>query len=109
MYGNYVRVSDSVDCYNACNVMLRSYYDNTSLKAWYGVKYRDEYHRHKERYYSMTFKCDAWINAKDLDQCEVLQHVIPVSKFGQAGTHCPLLIGSKIDIIRSGGDTLSYE
>ena len=27
MYGNYVRVSDAVECYNACKGMHRSYVD----------------------------------------------------------------------------------
>jgi hypothetical protein len=32
MYGNDVRVSDAVECYNACKGMNKSYVD-TSLKA----------------------------------------------------------------------------
>ena len=55
MYANYVRVSDVVECYNACNCMHRSYVD-MSLKAWYHVWDRDEYQRHKEQYYSMVMK-----------------------------------------------------
>jgi hypothetical protein len=64
-----------------------------ALKAWYFAWYRDEYQRHKERYYSLSMKCKAWINSKALDQCEVVKPVIPVIKFGPVGTYCPLLIG----------------
>jgi len=106
MYGNCVSVSDAMDCYNACNVgMYRSYVD-MSLKAWYHVRDRDKYQRHKVRYYSMVMKCEAWINGKALDQCEVVKPVVAVREFGPAGMHCPLLIGSKIDFVRSGGDVL---
>ena len=57
---------------------------------------------------SMTLKFKAWINEKALDQCEV-KPVVPVSKYGPAGTQCPLLTGSRIDFVRSGGDALRYE
>ena len=50
-----------------------------------------------------------WINGKGLDQCGVVMSVVAVSKFEPAGTHCPLLIGSRIDFVRSGGDVLMYE
>ena len=61
------------------------------------------------RYYSMVMKCELWINGKALDQCEVVKPVVAVSKFGPSGTHCPLLIGSKIDFVHSDGDAIRYE
>ena len=78
----------------------------TSLKGWYHVWNRNEYLIHKERYYSLLMKCYAWINGKGLDQGEVFKPVVAVCKFGPAGTHCPLLIGSKINFVRSGGEEL---
>ena len=105
VYGNNVRVSDAVACYKSCNGMYQSYVE-TSLKAWYFAWDRDDYQSHKEHYYSMEMKFKACINVKALEQCEVLKPVVPVSQFGQAGTHCPLLIGRKIDFVHRGGDPL---
>ena len=52
----------------------------------------------------------AWINGKARDKCEIVKPVVPVSKFGTAGSQCPLLIGSRIDFVRSGvGETLRNE
>ena len=45
-------------------------------------------------------KFQAWINGKPRDGYEVVKPV--VSRFGPAGTQCPLLIGSRIDFVRSG-------
>jgi hypothetical protein len=70
---------------------------------------RDEYQRYKEQYYSMALKVMTLINGKALDQCEVVKPVGSVSKFGPAGTQYPLLIGSRIDFVRSGGDALRKE
>jgi len=65
MYGNYVRMSDGVECYNACNGMHRRYVD-MSQKAWNHVWENDdyEYQRHKAPYYSMVKKCYAWIKGE---------------------------------------------
>ena len=57
----------------------------------------------------MSLKFKAWISGKALDQCEVVNPVVPVSKFGTAVIQCPLLIGSNIYFVRSGGVALSYE
>jgi hypothetical protein len=86
-------------------------YVDMSLKAWYHVwdNDEDEYQRHKARYYSMVMKCYAWKNEKWLDQCEVVKPEVALSKFGPAGTHCPLLIGSKVSFVRGGGDVLISE
>ena len=62
-------VSDDMACYNACNVIHRSYVDR-SVKAWYHVWNRDENEGQKKRYYCMELKCFVWINGKDFDQCE---------------------------------------
>jgi len=71
------------------------------LKAWYFVWNRDERRRHKEQYYSMSFKCITWINGKARDHCEVVQLVVTVSKFGPAGTRHPGLIGLRMETIRN--------
>jgi hypothetical protein len=104
MYGNYVTVSDAVDCYNSCNGMLRSYVDR-SPKTWYHLWDRDKNKIQKERYYSMLLKSLLWINGKALDQCEVKKPALAMSSFGPKGTPRPLLIGA-IDYIHRGGDDI---
>ena len=57
----------------------------------------------------MTSKFKAWLNGKARDQYEVVKPVVTVGKFGPAGTRCTLPIGSRIDCVRSGGDSLRNE
>ena len=47
---------------------------------------------HKEQYYSMILKSQAWINGKVRDHY-VVKPVVTVSKYGQAGTRYPGRIG----------------
>jgi hypothetical protein len=54
----------------------------------------------------MSMKCKA---GKYLDQREVVMPVIPVNKFGPVRTHCPLLIGCKMDYARRRGDDTCKE
>ena len=63
MYGNNVKLSDSVACYNACNGRHQSRVE-TVLRAWYCVWDRDVNQNHKEKNYSMIMKCLAWINGR---------------------------------------------
>jgi len=100
MYGNNVRLSDAVACYNACNGHHQSRVE-TVLRAWYDVWDRDENQSHKEQYYSMLLKCLAWINGKARDQYEVVKPVIILSKYGPAATRYPGRIRHMIESIRS--------
>ena len=59
MYGNSLRLSDAVACYNACNGRHQSRVD-TVLKALYNAWNSNENGRHMEPYYSMSMKCQAW-------------------------------------------------
>ena len=45
LYGNSVRLSDAVACYNACNVRHQRRVE-TVLKAWYDAWDRDEKRSH---------------------------------------------------------------
>jgi hypothetical protein len=81
IYGNNVRLSDAVACYKACNGRHQSRVE-TVLRAWYDVWNRDVNQRHMEQYYSMLFKCLAWINGKALEQYEVVKTVVILSKYG---------------------------
>ena len=47
MYGNNVRLSEDVACYNACNGCHQSRFE-TVLRAWYVVWDRDVNHSHRE-------------------------------------------------------------
>jgi len=49
MYGNSVRLSDVVACYNACNLRHQRRLE-TVLKSWYDAWDRDENSRHVEQY-----------------------------------------------------------
>ena len=53
MYGNSVRRSDAVACYNACNGRHQRRVENV-LKAWYDSWDRDENRSRMEQYYSMS-------------------------------------------------------
>ena len=99
MYGNNVRLSDAVVCYNACNGRHQSRVEIV-LRAWYDVWDRDENQSREEEYYSMLLKCLAWINGKTPDQYEVVKPVI-LSKYGQAATRYPERIRHMIESIRS--------
>jgi hypothetical protein len=97
MYGNNVRLSDAVGCYNACNgrqqrgieTEMRACYDNWDIQV---------NRRHIERY-SMLLKCLAWMNGKALEQYEAVKPV--VSLLGTAATDYPGLIRCKIESIHS--------
>ena len=56
---------------------------------------------HEQWYYSMTLKFIVWINVKALNQQEVVKPNIVMRNFGSEGTHCPLLMGYRIDYVRS--------
>jgi len=99
MYGNNVRLSDAMACYKACNGRHQSRVE-TVFRAWYNVWDRDVNQRHKEQYYSMLFKCLAWINGKALEQYEVMKPVI-LSKYGPTATRYPGRIQRMIESIRS--------
>ena len=81
MYGKCVRLSDTVACYDACNGRHHSLVE-TALKTWYDVWVRDENGRHMEQFYSMSMKCQAWINGKAREQYEAVKPIVTVSKFG---------------------------
>ena len=51
----------------------------TVLSAWYEAWDRDENRSHMEHYYSMSMKCQAWINGKARDQYEAVKPVVSVS------------------------------
>ena len=106
MYGNDVRLSDAMACYNACNGRRQSRVE-TVLRAWYFVWDRDVNQSHKEQYYSMRLKCQAWINGKAREQYEVVQPVVTISECGPAGTRYPGRIGLKIESIRSSSSSSS--
>ena len=74
MYGNSVRLSDAVTCYNACNGRHQRRVEIV-LKAWYDAWDRDENRSHMEQYYSMSMKCQAWINGKAREQYEAVKPV----------------------------------
>ena len=71
------------------------------LRAWYDVWDRDVNQRHKDQYYSMLFKCLAWINWKTHEQYEAVMSVVILSKYGMAGTRYPGRNRCKIESIRS--------
>ena len=85
MYGNNVRLSDAVACYNACNGRHHSSVE-TVLRACFVMWDTDEFQSHKEQYYSMLLKCLNWINWKARDQYEVVKPVVILSKYGPAAT-----------------------
>jgi len=100
MYGNSVTLRDAVACYNACNVRQQSRVE-TVLKAWYNAWNSDENGRHMEQYYSMSMKCQAWINWKAREQYKAVKPMISVSEFGPPRTRYPGQIASMIESIRS--------
>ena len=100
MYGNDVRLSDAVACYNACNGRHQSRVEAV-LRAWCFICDRDVNQSHKEQYYSMSLKCHALINGKARDQYETFKLVVTVCKFGPTGTRYPGRIGLMIVSIRS--------
>ena len=53
-----------------------------ALKTWYDVWDRDEKLRHMEQFYSMSMKCQAFINGKARAQYEAVKPVVSVSEFG---------------------------
>jgi hypothetical protein len=59
VYGNSVRLSDAVACYNACNGRYQRRVE-TVLKAWCDAWDRDENRIRRKKYYSMSMKCQAW-------------------------------------------------
>ena len=63
MYGNSVRLCEAVACYNACKGRHHSLVEK-ALKTWYDMWDRDENGRHMKQFYSMSMKCQAWINGK---------------------------------------------
>ena len=67
-------------CYNECNGRHQSRVENV-LKAWYFVWDRGENRSHMEQYYSMSMKCQAWMNGKARDQYESVKPVVSVSEF----------------------------
>jgi hypothetical protein len=71
------------------------------LKAWYDAWDRDENRSHMEQYYSMSMKCEAWINGKARDQYEAVKPVRSVSEFGPMRTRYPGQIACIIESIRS--------
>ena len=75
IYGNKVRLSEAVACYNNCNGRHQSRVE-TVLWTWYFVWDRDVNQIHKEKYYSMNMKCQAFINGKARDQYEVVKPVV---------------------------------
>ena len=77
MYGNDVRLSDAVACYNACIGRHQSSVE-TALRAWCFVWDRDVNQSHKEQYYRMSLKCQAWINGKAREQYEAVKPVVTV-------------------------------
>ena len=96
MYGNNVRLSDAVACYNACNGRHQSRVEN-ALKAWYFARDRDDNRSHMKQYYSVSLKCQAWINGKYV----AVKPVVSVSEFGPARTRYPVQIAYMIESIRS--------
>ena len=100
MYGNNIRLSDSVACYNACNGRHQSRFEKV-LKAWYLVWDRDVSQSHKELYYSMILKCLAWIKEKARDQYEEVKPVVILNKYGPAAIRYPGRISHMIETIRS--------
>ena len=100
MYGNNVRMSDAVGCYNACNGRYRRGVE-TEMRACYDEWDIQVNRRHMERYYSMLLKCLAWINGKALEQYEAVKPVVKFSLLGPAATNYPGPIRCKIESIRS--------
>jgi len=100
MYGNSVRLSDGVACYNACNGRHQSCVE-TVLKTKYDVWNRNENSRHMEQYYSMSMKCQAWINGKAHEQYEAVKPVVSVSEFGPPKTRYQGQIARMIESIRN--------
>ena len=100
MYGNNLRLSDVVACYNACNGRHQSRVE-TVLRAWYDVWNRDVNQSHKEQYYSTLLKCLAWINGKAFEQYQVVKPFVILSKYGPAATRYPGRIRRIIESMRS--------
>ena len=96
MYGNNVRLSDAVVCYNACNGRNQSRVE-PALRAWNDVWDRDMNQTHTEQYYSMLLKCLARINGNAPDQYEVVKPVFTLSKYDPLH----LLIRQMIESTRS--------
>ena len=55
MYGNNVRMSDAVACYNGCNDRHKSRLE-TALRALYIMRDRDVNQSHKEQYNRVILK-----------------------------------------------------
>jgi len=100
MYGNSVRLSDALACYNACNGRHQSRVE-TVLKALYNAWDSNETGRHMEQYYIVSMKCQAWINGKAREQYEAVNPVVSVSEFGPPRTRYPRQIANMIESIRS--------
>ena len=98
MYGNNARLTVAVACYRACNSRHHSRVE-TVLRAWTDVRNGDVNQRQMEQYYSMLSKCLAWINAKVLEQYEVVNPVVILSKYGPAATRYPGRKWCKIESI----------
>ena len=54
-----------------------------------------------EQYYSMSMKCQAWINGKAREQYEAVKPVVSVNEFGLSRTPYPGQIAYMIGSIRS--------
>jgi len=81
MYGNSLRLSDAVACYNACYGIHHSLM-KMALKNWYDVWDRDKNGRYFEQFYRMRMKCQAWINRKAHELYEAVKPVVSVSEYG---------------------------
>jgi len=54
-----------------------------------------------EQYYSMSMKCQAWINGKAREQYEALKPVVSVNEFGPSMTRYTGQIAYMTESIRS--------
>jgi len=105
MYGNNVRLSDAVACYNAFNGRHQRGVE-TEMRAWYDTWDIHVNRRHMEQYYSMILKCFAWINGKAVEPYEVVKPVITFSEYGPAASDYPGQIRCKLESIRSSSSNV---
>ena len=71
------------------------------LNAWYDAWNMDENRSHVEHYYSVSMKCQAWVNGKAREQYEAVKPVVSVSHFGPSKTRYPGQTAYMIEFIRS--------
>ena len=100
MYGNSVRLSDALACYNPCNDRDQTRVES-ELKARYDAWDRDEISRHKAHYYSISMKYQAWINGKSREQYVAVKPVVSVNEIGPPGTRYFEKLASTIKSISS--------